>query len=264
LERAAREGVSGALLRKTYIEFDNHPARPLGKGVIVVGVGMSPTDACINGRCWERLEPLPSGARFTHDSDFFWLSVSPTTSGLVTSGVEVYPNIGGAFEKHAQLTFFSGLFQNQQKNAAWSRKIIRQTEIAAAFADGDVFREQARSLLASQAKAADEYTKVEQRLAREAERARRAARAGRLNEALSQVLTVAASVGIASSILGEPLAATSANELKALLKAAESKSQSRQAGLQAVQKTQQTELDRIKKDMEKLGQEAQVVLPPLH
>lgn len=264
LRRAADAGARGTLLRKTFIEVPGTiPPFPLGKGVELVGVGMDAADACINGRCWERLAPLPPGARFTADSDFVWISIVPDKDGRAVLHEETYLATG-AFESHAQLIAHNATLMEQKRNEAWGRRVEHDALLLAAYAPAEAHRDQAKKLLDSRKRAAAEYDRINQGLAREMERARNAAAARKMDAVLSQVLNLSARLALAASMLGAPLSASSGAQLSSALQAEEARSVARASGLTSVRDAQKAQLQDAEQQIRKMRQEIQFTMPPLH
>jgi hypothetical protein len=209
LTKAKASGEKGVLLRITKVQVQSGvivEERIWGNGVEMLGAGVNPTSVCVLRRCWERLDVFPSSSyRFTDDSDFVWYSFSTDAAGKEQIVVERYRAGQGGLDEAANFIHQSANAVLAMQQAAWGEKLEFFARDMANRAQAQKDRDMALALLQSREKAPTRVRELDEEIARQAGKARKAARTQGAFEALSGVLTLASNTGVVSYLAGEPV-----------------------------------------------------------
>lgn len=236
LLKAQQEGSRGVLLRLTKFEIWQGAIRHeqiLGTGVETFVTAASASDACIVGRCWERLKPLPTGAVLTADSDFVWLERVPIAGKPDAVVLNRYLGGVNGLDRYSQMVVNDSYLSAIQRKESWGRRLESFVSNINARAQSDADRAKAAELLANRAQALDSIQSIEAHLARERERARKAADAAKVYQTLSSILSLGANLAIASGMVGQDISAGTNKGLADALVTIEDQSATRTRALES-------------------------------
>lgn len=227
LRKAIAEGGSGVLLRVTKVEVWYGTVRTesiWGTGVESFGTGRSATDACVNSRCWERVDALPRDYAFTADSMFYWVSLKADQPGEKYVNLEGFASGNGGIEDAARLIVTNSKLQDIQRRATWARKVEAYAANIKANAAREEDRQNVTLILENRKNALQAIESIERNLAIERDRAKRAADARKIYDTLSTIMSLGANLAIVSGVIGDKVVASTPAGVSDALRAAEDKS----------------------------------------
>jgi hypothetical protein len=187
-------------------------------GVAYIGTGPDADGVCAATRCYLDLAPRPEvGKKYTWGSDYYW--VVPGKNGKVTAEQLDMTE----FEQRARLVSLNSSLDADMRELAFNRALSDLGDRLEYLARGNAEKRRVQEYLTRRSKLTAEIEELERDLARQLERAKRAASTASTLNVIAGAFSLASAIAMSSASIGEDVQMasvkpiTTLDELKAAL-----------------------------------------------